>query len=384
MLAHRRAGSGSGVPHDRAAVDPPARAGPSEYVALLLLYVSIALGVSFLCSLLEATLLASRNVTLAEQQAAGNRGAALLLTLKQNRVDDAISAILILNTVANTLGATLAGAQAARVFGSAWVGLFSGVLTFMILLVSEIIPKTLGAVYARQLSGTVGWVLSVLMRLLSPVLVLSGSLTGLLMRGRTSHTSRSEVTAIIAAASREGTLSPEEFTMHANLLRLNEVQVEDVMTPRTVLAMMPAETTVGEMLSDREAEAFSRIPLYRGKRDDIVGYVLQRDVLREIAQGGDRNRALSSFMREISFIPELATVGDALRQLLERSEAIAIATDEHGGVSGLVSLEDLTETILGVEIVDESDRVADMRQSAARLRDQRLKRMQQRRRASRD
>ncbi len=383
-LAHGRAGSSSGVPHDRTAVDLPATAGPSEYVALLFFYVSIALGVSFLCSLLEATLLASRNVTLTEQQAAGNRGAALLLTLKQNRVDDAISAILILNTLANTLGATLAGAQAAQVFGSAWVGLFSGVLTFMILLVSEIIPKTLGAVYARQLSGTVGWVLSVLMRLLSPALVLSGSLTGLLMRGRTSHTSRSEVTAIIAAASREGTLSPEEFTMHANLLRLNEVQVEDVMTPRTVLAMMPVETTVGEMLSDPEAEAFSRIPLYRGARDEVVGYVLQRDVLREVAQGGDRNRALSSFMREISFIPELATVGNALRQLLERSEAIAIATDEHGGVSGLVSLEDLTETILGVEIVDESDRVADMRQSATRLRDQRLERMQQRRRASRD
>lgn len=346
---------------------------------LLLLFVSVALGISFFCSLLEATLLASRNAILSDQLAEGNRGAGILLDLKQRRVDDAISAILILNTTANTLGATMAGAQAADVFGSAWVGLFSGVLTFLILLLSEIIPKTLGAVYTRQLSGGVGWALRALTTLLAPVLILSGALTRMLTRGGDDAVSRGEVAAIIDTATREGTLSPEESKMHANLLRFDEVQVEDVMTPRAVVVMIPAEATVNDLLSDGEAEAFSRIPLYQGDRDNVVGYVLQRDMLLALARGGDRSQPLERFRREISFIPELATVGAALRQILERSESIAMAADEHGGVSGLVTLEDLTETLLGVEIVDESDRVPDMRQAAARVRDRRLERLRRRR-----
>ena len=142
--------------------------------------------------------------------------------------------------------------------------------------------------------------------------------------------------------------------------------------------MMPVEASVGDLLSNEEAEAFSRIPLYRGDRDNVVGYALQRDLLLAVTRGDDRSQPLERFRREISFIPELATVGAALRQFLERSESTAMAADEHGGISGLVSLEDLTETILGVEIVDESDRVADMRQAAARVRDRRLERMRRR------
>ena len=350
---------------------------------LLVLYISLALGVSFLCSLLEATLLASRNVALTGQRDAGSRGAGKLLDLKRNRVDDAISAILILNTVANTLGATLAGAQAARVFGNAWVGVFSGVLTFLILIVSEIIPKTLGASYARQLSPVVGWSLLLLTRLLAPALMLSSRLTRLLTRGRNSVVSRGELEAIVATATLQGTLSADESKMFANLLRFNDVQVEDVMTPRTVTFMLESRDTVNSLLSHPEGRVFSRIPLFREHRDNVVGYVLQSDVLRAAAEGDDREQPLESYMREISFIPELATVGAALRQILERSEAIAMVTDEHGGVAGLVTLEDLTETILGVEIVDESDRVVDLRQAAKLLRDRRLARVHRKRQSSR-
>ncbi len=348
-------------------------------MTLLILFVGFALGVSFLCSLLEAALLSVRLVWLSERRAKGSRGAGLLLELKQNRIDDAISAILILNTVANTLGATLAGAQAARVFGSAWVGVFSGVLTLLILFVSEIIPKTLGAVYAGRLSGFVGWVLYFLTRLMSPALLLSRAITRLLTRGRRPGMSRSELSAVISLATHDGVISPEESQIFGNLLRFNQIQVGDVMTPRTVAFMLPAQASIDELLSQPDAEVFSRIPLYRDHRDNVVGYVLQRDVLRAVAENCERSRPLEAFMRPISFVPELATVEPALRQILEQREPIAMVTDEHGGVAGLVTLEDLTETILGVEIVDESDQVADMRVTAAKLRDERMERLRKRR-----
>jgi len=350
-------------------------------VTLLLLYVGIAVGISFLCSLLEATLLSARSSNLREQSQTGNRGAAILLEIKQTRLDDAISAILALNTVSNTLGATLAGAQAARVFGSNWVGVFSGVLTFVILVISEIIPKTLGAVYARTLSPGVGHALEFLTRVMLPFLFVSRALTRLLTRGRRTTLSRGEIAAVIDSATEEGAISDSESKMLSNLLRFNEVQVEDVMTPRSVTFMLPVETTVDELLRLSDAEIFSRVPLYRDDRDNVIGYILQREVLAALAQRGDRKASLESFMRPISFVPEVASVGQALSQILQRREPIAMVTDEHGGVEGLVTLEDLTETILGVEIVDESDRIADMREAATLLRRRRLARVDARRRS---
>jgi CBS domain containing-hemolysin-like protein len=349
-------------------------------VGRLLLVVGFALGVSFLCSLLEAALLSVRTSELTHRKARGSRGAGLLLELKQTRLGDAITAILTLNTVAHTLGATLAGAQAAVVFGSAWVGVFSGVLTFLILVFSEIIPKTLGAVYAEPLSGFVGRTLHRLTFIMNPLLILSRAVTRLLTRDRQAGVSRGELAAIINLATRDGAISSDESSMLASLLRFREVQVEDVMTPRTVTVMAPVEATVGELLADAEAEVFSRIPLFSGNRDNVVGYVLQRDLLRSVAQGGDRDQPLERFKRPAHFIPELASVESALRQILQRREPIAMVTDEHGGVAGLVTLEDLTETILGTEIIDESDRVIDMRQAAVRLRDERLERLRQERR----
>jgi CBS domain containing-hemolysin-like protein len=348
-------------------------------LVLLFVFVGFALTVSFLCSLLEATLLSVRLGTLSEQRAAGSRGAGLLLDLKRNRVGDAISAILILNTISNTLGATLAGAQAARVFGSSWIGLFSGVLTLLILVVSEIIPKTLGAVYATSLASLVGWTLLFLTRLMAPALVISRAMTRLLTRGEKSVFSRGELAAVIETAARDGTLSADESALLANLLRVKEVQVEDVMTPRTVTFMMPVTATVRDLLAEPETEAFSRIPLYREDPDNVVGYVLQRDVMKAAANGCDRERPLESFLREIWFVPELTSVGQALQQFLERREPIAMVTDEHGALAGLVTLEDLTETMLGTEIVDEFDQIVDLRQKALDLRDRRLQRLRQKR-----
>jgi CBS domain containing-hemolysin-like protein len=299
----------------------------------------------------------------------------LLLKIKQQNVDDAISAVLIINTVANTLGATMAGAQAAAFFGSAWIGLFSAVLTLLILVFSEIIPKTLGTVYAAPLSGFVGRMLHFLTTAMAPVLLLSRVITRILARRKEIPFSRGELATVISLAAKDGAISSDESKLFKNLLRFREVQVEDVMTPRTVVFMMPASATVAELLEKPEGEIFSRIPLFKDDADHIIGYVLLRDILKAAADNGDRAQPLESFMRPIIYIPELAGVGSALHQILERREPIAIATDEHGGTSGIVTLEDLTETILGVEIVDESDRVVDMRQAAASIRDRRLERL---------
>lgn len=353
-------------------------------MALLLVYVSFALGISFLCSLFEATLLSARLTTLSEQASAGGRGASHLFELKRHRVGDAISAILILNTSANTLGATLAGAQAAQYFGSAWVGIFSGVLTLLILVISEIVPKTLGAVYSRSLSGAVGWSLLVLTRAMAPALVLSRVLTRLLTRQRKTPYSRGELAAVIDTAARDGALSQDESALFSNLLRFNEIQVEDVMTPRTVVFMMPVEATIADLLAEPDSDPFSRIPLYRNEPDNVVGYVLLRDVMKALTGGCDRDRPLESFMRPIWFVPEMISLGAALQQFLKKSEPLAMVTDEHGGLAGLVTLEDLTETMLGTEIVDEFDRVVDLRKVALNLRDRRLAHIRRDRKAAPD
>jgi CBS domain containing-hemolysin-like protein len=341
----------------------------------LLLYVSIALGISFLCSLLEAALLSARPANLADLRDSGNTGAGVLLEIKQDRLDDAISAILTLNTMANTLGATMAGAEAARIFGNNWVGLFSGILAFMILVFSEIIPKTLGAVYTRSLAGFVGRTLTFLIRIMAPILIMARWLTRLLVRGNTDPVSRGELAAVIETASREGALSTEQSQLFVNLLSFDEIQVEDVMTPRTVVVSLPVHATIEELLGSTETDAFSRIPLYRGDHDNIVGYILQREVTKAVATGRERTLPLESFMRDIWFIPELTSIGAALKQFLERREPIAMVTDEHGALAGLVTLEDLTETVLGAEIVDESDTVVDLRRKALELRDRRLERL---------
>jgi len=346
----------------------------------LVVSVAVAVSVSFLCSMMEAALLSVRMATLTDRARAGSAGAALLLDLKRRRIDDAISAILILNTLANTLGAVFAGSAAAHVFGAEWVFWFSVGLTFTVLVGSEIVPKTLGTVYAARLAPFVGYALRSLTALLWPVLLLSGALTRLLTRkAPPTHFSRGELVAVIETATREGALTREEYAVFENLLRLREIRIEDVMTPRTVVSMLPAGATVADLLDRPDSETFSRIPLYEDGPDDIRGYVLVRDVLGQAARGAARDRPLRTFLRDVTFIPELVTVDIALKRMLERREPLAMVTDEHGGIAGLVTLEDLTETVLGVEIVDESDRVDDLRRVALDLRDRRLERMRRKR-----
>lgn len=352
------------------------------HMFLLLLWVGLAVGISFVCSLLEAVLLSVRRTALVEARDGGSVGAARLLELKERHLDDAIAAILSLNTIAHTIGASLAGAEAARLARKwGWedhetlaVGVFSAILTLIVLALSEIVPKTLGAVYAKPLAAPVGNTLRALVTAMQPFLILTRALTKLFVRSERAKVSRAEVRAFLEMARGEGALDSDEEQWHLNLLQLKEINVADVLTPRTVLQILPEEATVDDLLSAPDTVPFSRLPLYRESPDEITGYVYQREVLRAVALGAAREKPLRAYARPVLFVPESATIYSALRELLDRNAHFAMAVDEHGGIAGLVSLEDLTETLFGTELVDEADRDTNMREVARRLREQRLRR----------
>jgi CBS domain containing-hemolysin-like protein len=350
---------------------------PWEHIPLLVVYVAAALSISFVCSILEATLLSARVSELIERKQRGDRGAALLLELKQERVDDAISAILTLNTIAHTIGAALAGAQAARAWGDAAVGIFSGVLTVLVLVLTEIIPKTLGTVHASRLVGIVARTTHLLTKILRPLLVVTRLLTRLLSGKGDRHTvSVRELAALVTLAREQGTLSLDMGRALGNLLRFDEIRVADIMTPRTVTFMMPADATVAELLAAQEC-IYSRVPIYEETPDNVVGYVLVREAIVDVAKGlKPASTPLREYRREARHVLKTLPLGELLRGFLSARDPIAIALDEFGGVAGLVTLEDALETILGQEIQDELDNVADLRQLATSLRDRRLERTQ--------
>jgi len=238
--------------------------------------------------------------------------------------------------------------------------------------VTEIIPKTLGTVYASKLVGFVGRTITALMFLLTPVLFFTRLLTRLFTKhSHEEQVSRREVLSLIAIAKRQGTLDEEVSSTLSNVLRFDEIRVSDVMTPRTVARMLPVDATVADLLDSEEHGVFSRIPLFRGTRDQVEGYVLVREVVADAARRGDTALVLGEHMRPIRSVPDEMDLGDLLEKLLEWREHAVIVVDEFGGMQGLVTLEDVLETMLGREILDEVDTVADLRELAKELRDRR-------------
>ncbi|MEO1084945.1 MAG: CNNM domain-containing protein [Acidobacteriota bacterium] len=345
-------------------------------LTLLVAYILFAVVTSFVCSILEAAFLSVREGELEDREARGDAGAGKLLNLKRERVDDAISAILILNTLAHTLGVAGAGLQAGKVWPNEPFLLsvvFPAALTLVILVGTEIIPKTLGAVYASKIVGPVASLLSMMVWTMGPLLAITRLITGALTSHEKAPISRGELAAMVSTASREGTLHARESRVLANVLRYHEIQLRDVMTPRTVAAMVAADADLSAFLANPDIRAYSRIPLFDCTRDHVVGYVLQREVLGAAANGADRSKPVADFKREALFLPQDEALDVALRRMTQAQAHLALAVDTYGGISGLVTLEDLLETILGVEIVDESDRVVDLRKEAAALREKRLR-----------
>jgi len=339
----------------------------SAAAVLLITYVLLALGFSFLCSVAEAVLLSITPSYIEGQKLKRPQRAALLRRLKQDNVDRSLAAILTLNTIAHTVGAIGAGAQAAVVFGSAWFGLFSMVMTLTILFLSEILPKTIGAVYWSKLVGPTAFFVQSLIVTLYPIVWISERLTKFISGGKKMHIfSRDEFIAMARVGQKSGHIHDNESRIIRNLFLFGSLQVTDIMTPRTVVSALPEDVTVMDALKHITQTPFSRLPLYTIDMDHITGFVLRDDVLLKKAQ--DRgDEMLKSLKRDILAVPESVSLSMLLDRLLKDRQHIAIVVDEYGGTRGLVTLEDLVETLIGIEIMDERDNVEDMRVLARKL-----------------
>lgn len=348
-------------------------------MALLVLWASVAVVFVHICSLLETTLFSVRISTLVERKAAGSRGAAHLLEIKRDHIEDAIGAVLIVNTVASTLGTALAGARATELFGDWQVGLLSAALIVLLLIVSEVIPKTLAARYAGAVSGFAGYGLLSFIWLTRPALVVTRALIRLLARRPQERLTRREFAILVGAAPREGAISLAEAFLIGNLIYSRDVTLGDVMTPLSAMFTLDAEATVERLLMVAGADAFSRIPLFRGAERQIIGYISHREVLKAFALEQDRTKKLGSFLHPLVRLSVSLQVGKALEQLLHQHDAIALAVTSRDAPAGLVTLEDLLEALLGMEITDEAAAVESLRPAVARSRRQRTRELRRRR-----
>ena len=346
--------------------------GDSEAaITSLIIYVMLALGFSFLCSIWEAVLFSTSFSHIELMVKQGKRAGRIMRRHKQN-LEQGISAILTLNTIAHTVGAAGAGAQAAIIFGNQWIGLISAILTLLILIFSEIIPKTLGAFYWKQLVPFTAYGIKVIVWILYPVVWGAMGLTRLITPRRQEPTiSRSELEVLAKIAAREGAIEEKEYFIFKNLLYLRRVKVSDIMTPRTVIFMLQQDMTVGEVLANHRVLSYSRIPVYKESMDDVTGFVLRYHILSAAAEDKDQARLLQ-FARPIHPVPETVDVAGVLEEFIRRQEHIFLVINEYGGTEGIITLEDAIESLLGTEITDETDLVADLRELAKQRRTDRL------------
>ena len=344
-------------------------------MTLLIIYLLLALLVSCLCSIAEAVLLSVRPSYVRAMQAKKHRSAPSLRKLTSN-LDRPLAAILTANTISHTVGAAGVGAQAAVVFGNQYLGIVSGLLTFLILVFSEIIPKTLGATYWQELAPLFAFLINGLTRLLHPFVWMSEKLTRMISsrKGRGATYSRAEMKAMAEIGGQEGVLDQRESQIVANLLRLKKIPVREIMTPRPVVFSVPADLAVSKFFSRHASTSFSRIPLFESNQDNISGYVLRNDLLK--AQAEDQfETKLSDFRRDFLVVPDSQNAAQAFDRLMHEKSHIALVTDEYGTMQGLVTLEDVIETLIGLEIVDELDSDEDMQQLALKHWRRRMQRL---------
>ncbi len=335
-------------------------------MVLLLTYLFVALTISFLCSLLEAALLSVPRSHIAVLVEQGSRAGERLRRMKDD-VDRPLAAILTLNTFAHTLGAAGVGAEATLLWGDASVGAVSIVVTLIILIFSEIIPKTLGAVHAKALAPFTAWAIGLLIVLLRPFVAVCDWVSKLLSRRAPSAPtiSRDEVRSLASLAMEEGAIDHDEARVIRNLIALRETTVEQVMTPRTVMFTLRADQTVEDALSG-ELPRFARIPVVGASLDDTRGIVRRQQLFHALNEGRSETK-LGDLVAPVHAVPEQAKLSAVLAEFLRRREHLFLVVDEYGGTAGIVTLEDIMETLLGVEIVDETDAVADMQQLAKQL-----------------
>ena len=338
---------------------------------MIFIYLFGALGISFLCSVLEAVLLSTPMSFITAKEQEGRKSASVLKDLKNN-VDRPVGAILSLNTIAHTIGSAGVGAEVTRIWGNEWFGVASVVLTLLILIFSEIIPKTIGASYWRSLALPSAGTIKVLIYITYPFVILSELITKIFSskdKDNAVTVSREEVSAMVDMGTDEGVFKESESRIIKSCLRLSNVKAKEIMTPKIVLEMADESMTLKEFY-DANDWRFSRIPVYNDDKDNVTGYVLKDIVLEELSED-QFDIKLSEMKRHILSFSEDESVFTIWEKMLGTREHISIIVDEFGGLRGVVTMEDVIETMTGVEIVDEQDTTTDMQELAREVYQQR-------------
>ena len=327
-------------------------------MGLILLYFLGALSLSFLCSVLEAVLLSTPMSYISMRENQGSKTATLMKQYKNN-VDRPVGAILSLNTIAHTIGSAGVGAESIKIFGEQYFGLISAILSLLILVLSEIIPKTIGASYWRSLALPSTRIIRVLILITYPLVLLSELITKVFTpRGNQASMSREEVSAMVDVGTTEGIFRESESKLIKSCIALSGVKARQIMTPSIVVESACQDLTVKDFQA-KQSWSFSRIPVYAGDKDYITGYVLKDAVLKLLSEDQFHVK-LSDLKRPILTFREEESVFQIWEKMLEKREHISVIIDEYGGLRGLVTMEDIIETMTGVEIVDEDDVAVDM------------------------
>ncbi len=340
-------------------------------MGLLIFFFVLSIAVSFLCSILEAVLLSVTPPYVRQQVQAGSNTGKLLNSYKDD-IDKPLSAILTLNTIAHTVGAIGVGVQAGNVFGSgpsplgiSYESIIAGVMTLAILILSEIIPKTIGANNWKALSPFTVRTIRILLWVLAPLVWISQLITKSLKKDKTkSVLSRADFAAMTEVGESSGALKKEESKIITNLLNFEKLTVRDIMTPRTVAFMVEETMSISDYLQSPELGVFSRVPVYSSDKDNVTGLLLRDDIMRSMIEEGHENQKLKDLVLEIKQVQDDLPLPELFDLLTKEKQHLYVVKDEFGSVVGLVTMEDLFETLLGVEIVDESDRVIDLQQYA--------------------
>jgi len=342
----------------------------------LVIYFLLALVVSFVCSLMESVILSLSRAHVGMMIKKGYRSGNILRLMKAN-IDRPLSAILTVNTIANTVGAAGVGAQSLKVFGNEWVAVSSAVLTFSILVFSEIIPKTLGAVHWKKLAPLAAFVIEFLIIITFPFVIMLKGISFMITRNRrSSRLTRDDLLTLAQIGETEGILLKKETRIIENLFRLNRIYAADVLTPRSVILAFQKDLTVEEVVKRYNPIRFSQIPVFNRDIDNVTGMVFRSKIL-EMYFKGERSATMESLSTPMYVVPQTKSVAKIMDEFIKRQEQIFLVVDEYGGTEGIITLEDTIETLLGVEIVDELDTDEDMRKLArqrwkARLRKNKL------------
>jgi magnesium and cobalt exporter, CNNM family len=330
----------------------------------LILATGFAVIISALCSIIEAVLYSVPQSQVEVMARSGKKSGIALKKLKKN-IQQPITAILTLNTIANTMGAAVAGASAAVVFGKENLVWFSVFFTLTILLFSEILPKTAGVAYAKNLAALIALPLNGLVKIMSPLVWLCQAVTHLIPKSEKEPlVSIEEIQAVAVLGRKSGEIEPQQEKVIANILKLQDKNVRQVMTPRTVVFSLSEHLTIEEALKIKDQwSRHSRVPVFDKNPDDVVGVVLSRSVLLSLSEDR-RDQKLSELMQPVHFVPEAAPLNKILMEFFEHRIHLFVVVDEYGSVTGVISLEDIIEEIVGREIIDESDKAGNLREYA--------------------